>query len=492
MPFNPSLINQVSFYANRMKKEAVIRRTASILMAGTMFIQFFAVISPPQPSLAASGNDIIPGGITSKQNAVDWCNTNLEIRTIFSHFGVTCSAIAKSVVDTSVNTHEYSNQMYSLGRYPYGKAGETPVKIGAQTFYMRFVSSWGNYNFKALKGTRINGTPFLIMFDCGNIIIIGPPSTPPPPPPAPEKCPLDRTILKSDARCKPCPYNNSIIASSASCKPPKCPYDSSITSDNPLCKACPYDSTILKSNPECPRCPYQGSTGLSSKDSACKEPCPYNSTIAKDSTGCKPCEKSENPNDSSACVELSKTAANITQDIAAADGTTAKGGDTIVYTLTAKNTGKATVPNFEMQESIGDLLDYADVEDFHGGSWNKQTNIVTWPIKDIAPEKSIQNKLTIKIKSPIPNTPVSSSNPGTGDLTLTNVYGNAVNIKLPPSIVKTTEQITTTTLPNTGPGESLAFGFVITAVVGYFFARSRLFATELDIVRKEYAYAGGI
>ena len=71
-------------------------------------------------------------------------------------------------------------------------------------------------------------------------------------------------------------------------------------------------------------------------------------------------------------------------------------------------------------------------------------------------------------------------------MTMTNVYGDTVTIKLPPSITKQTELVTTE-LPKTGPGTSLAIGFVLTTVVGYFFARSRLMAKELDMVRKDFA-----
>jgi hypothetical protein len=74
---------------------------------------------------------------------------------------------------------------------------------------------------------------------------------------------------------------------------------------------------------------------------------------------------------------------------------------------------------------------------------------------------------------------------------MTNVYGNTINIKVPPTIIKTTETVTKE-LPNTGPGTTLAAAFGLTAVVGYFFARSRLMATELDIVRKEHSSGGGV
>lgn len=46
------------------------------------------------------------------------------------------------------------------------------------------------------------------------------------------------------------------------------------------------------------------------------------------------------------------------------------------------------------------------------------------------------------------------------------------------------------TLPNTGPGASLIAGFTIMSVIGYFFARSRLLAKELDIIKHDHVAMG--
>lgn len=611
LPFNPSLINQVSFYTHRMKQEAAIRRMSVVFIVMAMLVQFSAVAFPPQQTLAASGNDIIPGGVTSQSEAVNWCRTNLEIETIYKNFGASCDAIAAgSVVD--VNSRDQNSQLYSLGRIPYQKQGEVEVKIGDQSFYMRPLWAWdsgASSTYKAIRGTRSNGQYFWILFNCGNIVIIGAPEQPaigslddvncssiwgwafdkslqsasitvqinidnagfatvtangsrtdvgaaypgvgnnhgytlsspssikdgrshkidawaneidssgnringvqtfigtktvtvgtckttppvqPPvqPPTTPKKCPLDTSILQSDERCTPCKYNPNIL-NDENCKAPKCPQDASISIEDARCKVCPADNSITKSNPKCDRCPYAGLTSISIKDVACKERCPYNVTLAKDDSACRPCVKSTTQTDTTACIELSKKATNTTTKVQDANGTTAHAGDVIDYTLSAHNTGSATVGKFVIQENVADILDYADITDLHGGTWNKQTNIVSWPKKDIAAGTTNTALLTVKIKSPIPQTPISTSNPGTGDLTMTNVYGNAVNIKLPPTIVKTTEQLTTKALPNTGPGTSLMMGFALTTILAYFFARTKLFATELDIVRHDFAATGG-
>jgi uncharacterized repeat protein (TIGR01451 family) len=208
--------------------------------------------------------------------------------------------------------------------------------------------------------------------------------------------------------------------------------------------------------------------------------------VQTNASQCKPCDKAQNANDQTACLVLAKTARNDTQNIAKADGTTARPGDVITYTLSVANSGKSTVKKFVVEENISDLLDYADVTDYHGGVLDAKSNVIRWPATDVPATQAITKQLTIKIKNPLPSTPTPPSNPGKYDMTMTNVYGNAVNIKLPPTVVKTTEQVTTN-LPNTGPGMNLFIAVTLVVVSGYFFARSRLLTKELDIIRSEYA-----
>ncbi len=204
----------------------------------------------------------------------------------------------------------------------------------------------------------------------------------------------------------------------------------------------------------------------------------------------EPCKEGKKGPDDTECLILTKIAKNDTRNIPNADGTTAQAGDTITYTLATTNTSKnTTIKKYVIKENLIDILQYADVVNLSGGTLDKY-GIVTWPEVDINPNQTINKKITIKIKNPIPNTPVSSSDPGSYDMKLTNVYGNTVNIKLPPTITKTTEYVARE-LPNTGPGETLAAGFLITAIVGYFFARSRLLAKEADILRTEFSMSGG-
>lgn len=417
LPFNPSLVQQVSFYAKRLHKETRLRLIGLILLAITLCLQVFSVASPPQPSLAASANDLIPGGFSHLIYAVDHCNkNNYGYRDILAHYGISCDDVAHAQT-VSIRSTDYNKQLYSMGRLPYGKAGEYPVNINGTVFYMRYLWGWdtaGASTYNALRGTKSNGETFFLLYTCGNVVIIGKPSAPPPPPPPPPPTDL------------------------------------------------------------CPNIP-----GIQSSTSQC-DVCPSIPGIQSSLSACKPCSKSTSDTDTESCLTLSKSARNITQNLKDAQSAEAHAGDVIEYTLTVTNQAKITATKFVVQENLADVLEYANVTDTHGGTLNE--SVIKWPATDINAQSVIRKKITIKVKDPIPDTPVSASNPASYDLIMTNVYGNAVNIRLPKSPLKTTEQVTTT-LPNTGPGATVIAGFFTLSVAGYLFARSRLLAKELDIAK---------
>ena len=514
-------------------------------MAFALVIQTFAVISPPQPSLASSTSDLMNGGFSSKSQVVEFCKKDVrDYEKIVNYFGITCADI-QAATETRVKPHDHNDRLYSMGRLAYGVAGEQPVNIpGAGTFYLRHFWSLNKADsYKALKGTTKYGETFYVLFDCGNLVFIGVPQPPkkckfnpnlpadspkcfepcpvagksdipkgsaqcfvPCPvagkqdiPKDSDKCfvpcpiPGKAGIPKSSAQCfEPCPYNKKIPSNDAKCFVP-CPVagKSNIPRDDSACfEPCPVNgkSSIAKNDPNCfEPCQYNQAIPSSSPD--CFEPCKYNGTINSKDPGCKPCEESQTSVDLTACLVFNKSATNDTQKIADANGTTAKSNDVITYTLMTKNSGKETIKNYTVNENISDVLDYATVVDLHGGKQGEDA-LVTWPAKDIKGGETLTQKITVKIKDPIPSTPVSTSDSGHFNMVMTNVYGNVVEVKLPPSITKTTE-LATTQLPNTGPGTSLAIAFTVTVLASFFFSRSRLLARELDIVRTDFSSAGG-
>jgi uncharacterized repeat protein (TIGR01451 family) len=404
-------------------------------------------------------------------------------------------------------------------------------------------SNASTYQAIQLK-SHVTGRTYFLLYNCGNLVSIGlPPAAPrcqynyflysndskcvapckydaniaSNNPNCVQRCTYNSAIAATSAQCfKPCDYNKLIPASSAQCFKPcplagktglpatspqcsaPCPYNSSILANNVQCfqpcqynkaipatsancfQPCQYNNAIPATSAQCFKpCDYNKS--IAATNSQCFKPCQYNNSIPATDNSCKPCTDSISSTDSLACVKISKSASNPTQGKTDANNTTANPNDTIVYTLYAKNQGKAVVKGYIFQENLSDVLDYADVIDLHHGAIDNTTHVVSWAAQDIAAGTTATEQITVKVKAVLANTPASSSDPGHFDMIMTNVYGNTINIKLPPTVITTVAAVTTTTLPNTGPGTGLIFSFIIILIASYFYARSRLLAKEATI-----------
>jgi uncharacterized repeat protein (TIGR01451 family) len=456
LPYNPGLVHQMAFYSRRMREEASIRRTGLIFLVLAFMVQFFAVISPPQPTVADSTNDLVNGGISSAADAAAKCRDNVRnYGDVLEYYGISCSDVRNGdTISLSSTAHEGS--LFSFGWHSYGprnpssgkKTYEQPVNLPgvSRNVYMRHLDSFDtgpNSTYQALAIRNSEGKRFYILFSCGNLVSIGLPTpvAKPTPPPAPTSAPTPVVTTTT-----PAPTPTATVT-------PKCAYNPSLPADSPLCF----------------------------------QQCQYDNSIPADSASCKPCEKSVGSTDAVACINVHKTAANVTAGLPDANNTTANAGDIITYSLSAQNNGKADIKGFVFSEGISDVLDYADATDLHGGTIDSN-NQVGWPAETIAAGATAKHEITVKVKDPIPQTPVSSSDPAHFDLIMTNVYGDTVNIRLPGSPLKTVET-TTASLPNTGPGTTLFLAACIVIMSGFFYSRSQLLAKESSIAVQETAGA---
>ena len=143
-----------------------------------------------------------------------------------------------------------------------------------------------------------------------------------------------------------------------------------------------------------------------------------------------------------------------------------------------------------IEDYIGDILDYANLNVASvteaGGVYDEETMKVRWENVTIPAKSSVEMSFEVQLKDPVPATN-SVSTSASYDCTIENTYGNQLSLDVDCPAVKGIE-----TIPNTGPGESLAMITGITVVVGYFFARSRQLSKEIDIVRTDYAVTGGM
>lgn len=191
-----------------------------------------------------------------------------------------------------------------------------------------------------------------------------------------------------------------------------------------------------------------------------------------------------------------KTAENITQKLSNADTLKKKanGGDVILYTLTTRNSTSYDRTNYTITDKIGDILDYADVDltflAKSGGRYDSDTKTVIWANQTVKAGKDLAVTFRVTIKNPVPATNQPSTLSTSFDCVISNAYGSEVSIPINCPLVKSAEYLTTT-LPNTGPGTSVAIGVTFTVFIGYFFARSRLLGKELELIRIEYLRGGG-
>ncbi len=476
-------------------------------MVLAMLIQVFAVISPPGSSVSASpDNDLINGGFSNKDQAVLHCiDGNKDFGKILSHYNINCSDVGQASTVTLKST-DYDRKLYSMGRKPYGLDGEQPVNIegaiGGRVF-LRHLWSWdssGASTYQALSGTNKDGLRFFILYNCGNLVFIGiPPVNPPPPPPPPAELSCTNLIMNvSDGGRVKLGTQVSVRGQAAGKNLPRGQQVDMY-----------YEYVNVATGKVIGKA---SATGIRFRDNTANDPSAHSfsantagqflfrltvkssgNKVAKGSaTGeCvkrvnvqKACDESGNIKDLEDCINVHKRARNLTQNIANANGTVAKPGDIIEYSLLVENTANVIIPKFVIQENISDILDYADATNLGGGKIGS-ASILRWPDVSLKAKTTITKKFTIKVKNPLPSTPRSTSDPGKFDMVMTNVYGDTVTIKLPPSITKQTELVTGE-LPKTGPGTGLAIGFALTTIVGYFFARSHLMAKELDMVSKDF------
>jgi uncharacterized repeat protein (TIGR01451 family) len=179
LPYNPSLIHQLSFYSRRLRAERSIRRVGLLFIILAFAVQFFAVISPAQPTVADSTNDLVNGGFSSAAEAASICNQNINsYGTILANYGITCAKVAAAPTIT-IHSTDFNRQLYSMGRLPYGIAGETPVSIAGSTYYVRYLWGWDTgapSTYRALNVTSTGGQTFLLLYACGNLTSVGLPA----------------------------------------------------------------------------------------------------------------------------------------------------------------------------------------------------------------------------------------------------------------------------------------------------------------------------
>lgn len=503
LPFNPGLLHQLSFYAKRLHEEESVRRTGVVFTLLAIGVQTLAIVSPAQVTLATGNNDLVYGAKT-KQQIINALNSGsdtkgrADIQQIYAYYGIRLADI-QAATSTTVKSRERQYVTTGRGDSP---GVDTPIQIPGtgSTIYERSLNVWDikyyENSYPAITGTatgegKLKGQQFWILLrGCGNISFL----------PIPKNPKLD--ITKTRSGNENLKTGDEISYKIEFRDSGEAPANDVVISDTLpsilefVSQSSTIPATFTKSGQSLRWSfgalePSQNWQSISIKVKVLtvvddnKEVC--NSATLSASNGGSVEEKNcgVQITDKYTHQIFHKKVANLTQKIDNADNTVAKAGDTLEYTLTVTNTGNQAAENYIIDsDSLNDVLEYADLVSYESGSFDKVNQRITWPIVTIPAGGTISKTFQVKIKSPIPTTPPSQSDPLSYDLKLRNVFGNVVVVNLDKPLIVTTYQVANN-IPNTGPGSSILMSLMAAMVTGYFYARSRLLAKEVDIIKAE-------
>lgn len=516
LPFTPGLIDQVSFYIKRLKREEVTRKYGLILVAFAVGLQIFSMAFPPEASLASSANDIVYGG-GSKESIINTYRSNrdslgrTDIQAIFHYYGID-ESILNNTQEVSIQSRA-ENDFRSIGRHH--KFNEDIAQdTGPTVVYMRPLHAWdsGAYStYRALRGVNKNGREFWILLNCGNIVVRGPYT-----PAYPDLQIIKSSVPEANSKVKPggtikyklayrnagqgaasnmqiqdkVPEKTELVEGSASGNSPSDPVSvagSTITWKHGNSGSMIGPSTFY----------HTAMFEVKVKDSAKDGDTICNSAVISSSEGSKTSNEvchvvnvdvpPPPPPETNSIITLDKKVKNVTQSLEDANETTAQPGDVLEYSLITSNVGDKKANDHELDpEDMSDVLEYADIQDLDDGVIDTDTGIVTWSKVDIDINSSVTKVIVVRVKNPLPSTPVSTSDPASFDLIMENVYGTKhIRVNLPAAPAKQIER-TTQQLPNTGAGANIIFATVLCMGVVYFYSRARLMTKELSIIKREY------
>jgi len=522
----------ISFYIRRLSTENSSRGIAAALVVTVMVFQMVTFLFPPKPSNAASPNDIMYGGFSTKTQALSRFDSRnpSDIKLIYDHWGIT----RQNVQDSSTVTITGSMGLYSIGRNHRFAADEQVVIPGTTTnIYIRPLGAWGaGARYTALKGRTAGGLTFYIMYDCGNLAFVGKPVVP-----TPTATPKPTGKIEKLVSSETTKDVNELKVE----KDKIFAYTIDVSNTGPVDMRDVYvvdkapDGIEFVPNDQTTKAEYKYMIPLLARGEKKRfvifakatriiegklknEACFLTNTPAA-AGGCDSAftfmDKAPTPTPTPSTtvtptptpspsitplptvtpvptpkVSYIKTAENLSVLVGGkpsdANGTTVKAGDRIKYNLTVNNTGGVDEKNYVFVEDITDILEYADIEDL-GGSLKSEkygSTILTWaPLTIKANSKEVKS-FTVRVKSPIPDKPHSSSDTLSFDLKMDNVFqGQYVRILLPPPPAKTVETIVTS-LPQTGADWPTAILAVLAAVASFIFLRNRLIKKELELMNQ--------
>lgn len=518
LPFNPSLLSELSIYARKLKNEQPVRRLGFILILLGLVVQFIAAGTPLQKSLAASDNDLVKGGLQTKQDIINaWVNPHNNLAEIYQRFGISKQDIQNLPDQPNATITSTESNYWSVGRSPLTSSSNTnqyqdqdiAIKTEGPIVYMQPLKAWdnnGQSTYKAFKGNKTStGEAFWILANSGDYVQNGHGKL------ARPSLQIRSTVVGDNRYVKPggtikfrIEYRNMAEDSLAE--------DVNLIDNLQLDRykiLSPQDLNIDNSGKftqPLDNLPYTDNGRIfdlvvrlkdNLKDGAAI--CNSVKLIASNATAVKPNRSSDNcitvgqvppasrENDSVIPPALSKTVSNLTQHLNGQSALSSEvhPGDVLEYSLTTYNGRSKDMLGYDVRDYVGDVMDYADIDrDFLNqqvGIFNDSTKEIVWSHQTLKSGQDNIRRFRVKIKDPIPATSQPSNLSTNFDCKISNEYGNEATIPVQCPLIKT---ITTT--PNIGPGSAFSIIFAIAAISGYFVARNGLLRKEVFVLRKNY------
>lgn len=196
--FSPALVGQLGFYARRLRKEEATRRLGLVFTALALVVQSFIVFTPPEAANAASDNDLIRGGISSRSELLAAYDRDAKFRNVMNMAHISRDDLV-GTKDTTLNNLQLGTGSGAWRSYGYfsrfsSAQGEIKHVANGTTVYSRphhlynttATQKKNGRDMRVLYGkSSKTGKAFAIQFSCGNLWTPGTPTPPPPPPPPP-------------------------------------------------------------------------------------------------------------------------------------------------------------------------------------------------------------------------------------------------------------------------------------------------------------------
>ncbi|MCA9338476.1 hypothetical protein KC949_02870 [Candidatus Saccharibacteria bacterium] len=183
LPYSPSLISEIGFYARRLKNEDVTRRLTALFIVLTFVMQSLAVFSPVESVNASSEQDIIRGGVSDLDDfLVRYDHNEDDLKDILSTVGVSRDEVA----NTRKTTIRATSDMYMMSRFGQLMASDKEISMSYQKstggmdvrFFSKLTELDGAHqSFKGWVGQSASLGWFGILQSNGSLVTHGIPAT---------------------------------------------------------------------------------------------------------------------------------------------------------------------------------------------------------------------------------------------------------------------------------------------------------------------------